>query len=51
MPFRPKRKSENFDSLESSVESRGGLEIPKPNGAPPSGPDAVSKLEAKAGDL
>jgi len=42
--------SQDLD-LERGSKENGQLSIPKPNGAPRSGPDAVSVLEAKVNQL
>jgi 2-isopropylmalate synthase len=42
--------SQDLD-LNGSPKSNGSLSIPRPNGVPKSGPDAVSVLEAKANGM
>ena len=42
--------SQDLD-LNGAPKSNGSLTIPKPNGAPKSGPDAISVLEAKANGI
>jgi 2-isopropylmalate synthase len=43
--------SDGAPSPRSPPKENGGLNVPKPNSAPKSGPDAVSVLEAKANGL
>lgn len=39
------------DDIAQNGKANGGLSIPRPNGAPKSGPDAISVLEAKANGM
>ncbi len=41
----------DLNSSPKSPKANGNLNIPKPNGVPKSGPDAISVLEAKANGM